>query len=75
MTCHDLERGGADVSSSPGHVSVGAGWTDVNALSVLNSAYRQVVFWNGRADSLWALNAVVAESSTTLNGNRLLRRT
>jgi len=71
VTCHDLERGGADVSSSPGHVSVGAGWTDVNALSVLNSAYRQVVFWNGRADSLWALNAIVAESATTLNGNRL----
>lgn len=71
VTCHDLERGGADVSSSPGHVSVGAGWTDVNALSVLNSAYRQVVFWNGRADSLWALNAMVAESTTTLNGNRL----
>jgi len=71
VTCHDLARGGADVSSSPGHVSVGAGWTDVNALSVLNSAYRQVVFWNGRADSLWALNAIVAESSTTLNGNRL----
>jgi cytochrome c peroxidase len=29
------------------------------------------VFWNGRADSLWALNVVVAESATTLNGNRL----
>ena len=55
----------------PGHVSVGAGWTDVNALGVVNSAYRQVVFWNGRADSLWALNVVVAESATTMNGNRL----
>jgi cytochrome c peroxidase len=70
-TCHDLEYGGVDVSSSPGHVSVGAGWTDVNALSVINSPYRQVVFWNGRADSLWALNVIVAESSTTMNGNRL----
>ena len=64
-------HGGADTSSSPGHVSVGAGWTDVNALSVLNSAYRLVVFWNGRADSLWALNVLVAESPTTMNGNRL----
>ena len=26
---------------------------------------------NGRLDSLWALNVVVAESTTTMNGNRL----
>ena len=70
-TCHDLGRAGVDTTSIPGHVSVGAGWTDVNALAVVNSAYRPVVFWNGRADSLWALNVVVAESATTLNGNRL----
>jgi cytochrome c peroxidase len=70
-TCHDLRRAGVDTTSMPGHVSVGAGWTDVNALAVVNSAYRPVVFWNGRADSLWALNVVVAESATTLNGNRL----
>jgi cytochrome c peroxidase len=72
-TCHDLSRAGVDTTPppAPGHVSVGAGWTDVNALPVVNSAYRQVVFWNGRADSLWALNVVVAESPTTLNGNRL----
>jgi cytochrome c peroxidase len=70
-TCHDLTRAGVDTTSVPGHVSVGAGWTDVNALAVVNSAYRNVVFWNGRADSLWALNVVVAESPTTMNGNRL----
>jgi cytochrome c peroxidase len=70
-SCHDLGRAGIDTASVPGHVSVGAGWTDVNALAVVNAAYRPVVFWNGRADSLWALNAVVAESPTTLNGNRL----
>ena len=70
-TCHDLGRAGVDTTSIPGHVSVGAGWTDVNALAVVNSAYRPVVFWNGRADSLWALNVVVAESATTLNGSRL----
>jgi cytochrome c peroxidase len=70
-TCHDLLHGGVDTTSIPGHVSVGAGWTDVNALPTLNSAYRMVVFWNGRADSLWALNVLVAESGTTMNGNRL----
>jgi len=70
-SCHDLGRAGVDTASSPGSVSVGAGWTDVNALAVVNSAYRNVVFWNGRADSLWALNVIVAESRTTMNGNRL----
>jgi cytochrome c peroxidase len=70
-TCHDLGRGGIDDSSVPGNVSVGAGVTDVNALPVINSAYRKAVFWNARLDSLWGLNLVVAESDTTLNGNRL----
>jgi cytochrome c peroxidase len=70
-TCHDPARGGGDATSLPGHVSVGAGWTDVNSLTTVNSAYRQLVFWNGRIDSLWGLNVVVAESATTMNGNRL----
>jgi cytochrome c peroxidase len=71
-SCHDLGRGGADVLSVPGNVSsIGAGVTDVNALPVINAAYHRTVFWNGRSDSLWSLNVVVAESPTTLNGNRL----
>lgn len=70
-TCHDLNHMGIDVSSRPGNVSSGAGWTDVNSLSTVNSAYSHLVFWNGRADSLWGLSALVAESGTTMNGNRL----
>jgi cytochrome c peroxidase len=70
-TCHDPGQGGVDTTSVPGNVSVGAGWTDVNALPTVNAAYHQVLFWNGRADSLWSLNVVVAESPTTMNGNRL----
>jgi cytochrome c peroxidase len=70
-TCHDPSHAGTDRTSVPGNVSVGAGWTDVNALPVVNAAYRNVVFWNGRADSLWALNVAVAESGTTMGGNRL----
>lgn len=70
--CHDLARAGVDTASSPGHVSVGAGQTDVNALAVVNAAYLPVMFWNGRADSLWALNAIVGESATTMNGHRLM---
>jgi cytochrome c peroxidase len=70
-SCHDLGRAGVDVTSTPGNVSSGAGWTDVNALSTVNSAYQHLFFWNGRVDSLWALSAGVAESATTMNGNRL----
>ena len=70
-TCHDVRRGGVDISSAPGNVSVGAGVTDVNAQPTINAGYRKTVFWNGRLDSLWGLNLVVAESGTTLNGNRL----
>ncbi|HVZ74775.1 MAG TPA: cytochrome c peroxidase [Polyangia bacterium] len=70
-TCHDLARMGIDDTSVPDDVSAGAGWTDVNALSVVNSAYQRLFFSNGRVDSLWALAATVAESPTTMNGDRL----
>jgi cytochrome c peroxidase len=70
-SCHDLAGMGVDVASTPGNVSSGAGWTDVNALSTVNSAYQHLFFWNGRVDSLWALAFAVAESPTTMNGNRL----
>jgi cytochrome c peroxidase len=70
-TCHDLSRMGIDLSSTPNNVSSGAGWTDVNALATVNSAYQRLFFTNGRADSSWALNAAVAESGTTMNGDRL----
>jgi cytochrome c peroxidase len=71
VSCHDLGRMGIDTQSTPGNVSSGAGWTDVNALSVVDAAYQHLYFWNGRADSLWSLAFAVAESGTTMNGNRL----
>jgi cytochrome c peroxidase len=70
-SCHDAGHAGIDATSTPGDVSEGAGWTDVNALSVVNSAYNDLWFRNGRADSSWALGVGVAESPTTMNGNRL----
>ena len=70
-TCHDLSRAGADVSSVPNNVSAGAGWTDVNAPAIVGSAFQHLLFLNGRADSGWALAVAVAESPTTMNGNRL----
>ena len=70
-SCHELDRAGADTASVPGNVSSGAGWSDVNALAIVNAAYQRLFTWNGRADSLWSQAFAVAENPTTMNGNRL----
>ena len=70
VSCHDPARGGVDVSSVPGHVSVGAGMADTNALSSFNTAHYTLPFWNGRVDSLWA-QAAVASEGALMNGTRL----
>ena len=69
--CHDPARGGADATSVPGNVSQGAGLYDVNAPATVNAAYHGVLFWDARADSLWAAAAHEAESPVAMNGNRL----
>jgi cytochrome c peroxidase len=70
-TCHDPEQGGGDVTSVPRHVSVGAGWYDVNGQQTLNVGHYRYLYWNGRADSLWAQAAQVMESPVSVNGDRL----
>ena len=70
-TCHDLARGGTDSTSVPGHVSVGAGWYDVNAQTTLNAAHYPLKYWNGRYESLvWQITSV-AESFVSMNGTRI----
>lgn len=70
-SCHDPSRAGADFTSSPGHVSVGAGWYDVNSQQTVNAAQYRLLYWNGRSDSLWGQAAAVMESDVSMNGNRL----
>ena len=70
-TCHDPSRAGSDFTSVPNHVSIGAGWYDVNAQQTVNAAYYRIIYWNGRNDSLWAQIIAVAESFVSLGGNRL----
>lgn len=70
-TCHDLRRAGTDSTSVPGHVSVGAGWYDVNAQSTVNAAFYPFKYWNGRYESLVWQIASVAESTVSMNGTRL----
>lgn len=70
-SCHNPQHAGADTSSSPGHVSVGAGWYDVNGQQSVNAAYYDLLYWNGRSDSLWSQSFAVIESAVSMNGNRL----
>lgn len=71
VTCHDLGNGTIDDTSSPGNVSIGAGWFDVNAQPALNAAFYQVSFWNGRVDSLWAQALAATEGGVSSNSTRL----
>jgi cytochrome c peroxidase len=70
-TCHDPLRAGSDFTSVPGHVSVGAGWYDVNGQQTVNAAQYKLLYWNGRSDSLWSQAAAVMESGVSVNGTRL----
>ena len=72
-SCHDVTRGGADhTASPPGNiVSFGGGAYDLNSQQAVNSAFNELVYWNGRNDSLWSQIVAVAESHVSVNGSRL----
>ena len=69
VTCHDLRHGGIDPSSVPGNTSLGGTWDNVNATSVFNDAFRPLLFWGSRADSLWAQPPGSIEAS--MGSNRM----
>ena len=70
-SCHDPRRAGADFTSVPNAVSIGAGWYDVNSQQTVNAAYYRIWYWNGRNDSLWAQVVAVTESPVSMASNRL----
>ncbi|HEY4187935.1 MAG TPA: cytochrome c peroxidase [Polyangia bacterium] len=70
-TCHDLGNAGIDDTSTPGNVSIGAGWFDVNAQPTMNAAFYNLSFWNGRTDSLWAQALGATEGGVSMNSSRL----
>ncbi|MCC6998470.1 MAG: hypothetical protein IT370_27915 [Deltaproteobacteria bacterium] len=72
-TCHDVTASGSDITMAPlGHaVSFGAGAYDVNGQQTVNAGYLDLVYWNGRVDTLWAQIVAVAESPVSMNGTRL----
>lgn len=71
-SCHDVTKGGSDHTDVPGNVvSFGAGAYDVNGQQSINSAYNDIVYWNGRNDSLWSQIVAVVESHVSVNGSRM----
>jgi cytochrome c peroxidase len=69
--CHDPARGGTDHESEPNDISIGAGWFNVNAPSVINSAYWDLFFLNGRGDNLWTVSIAATEAKVAYNSDRL----
>jgi cytochrome c peroxidase len=70
-SCHQVDRAGADHTSVPRHVSIGAGAYDVNGQQTLNAAHYPLLYWNGRSDSLWSQILAVVESDVSMGGDRL----
>ena len=70
-TCHNPARAGADFTSTPAHVSIGAGWYDVNSQQTLNAGFWTLMYWNGRNDSVWSQIVAVTESFVSMASNRL----
>ena len=65
-TCHDPARAFADGRAR----AQGAGLGPRNTPSLLNAAYQRWLFWDGRADSLWAQALQPLERDIEMNGDR-----
>ncbi len=66
-TCHSPFYGFADVEAT----SLGVDRGTRNAPTLLNVAYNQWHFWDGRADSLWAQALIALEGEKEQAGTRL----
>ncbi len=66
-TCHSPFHGFADVEAT----SLGAGRGTRNAPTLLNAAYNQWQFWDGRTDTLWSQALVALEGEVEQAGTRL----
>ncbi|MBL8115592.1 MAG: cytochrome-c peroxidase [Acidobacteria bacterium] len=66
-TCHDPAKGWSDGRE----VAKGKSETTRHTQSVLNAAYQRWLFWDGRADSLWAQAGKPIEDPREMAGSRL----
>ena len=65
-TCHDPLTGFMDGAQ----VAAGIGLADRNSPTVWNAAYQRWLFWDGRADSLWAQALQPIENPVEMGGER-----
>jgi cytochrome c peroxidase len=66
-TCHSPFHGFADVEAT----SLGAGRGTRNAPTLLNVAYNEWQFWDGRSDTLWSQALIALEGEKEQAGTRL----
>ncbi len=66
-TCHDPAKGWSDGRE----VAKGRSETTRHTQTVLNAAYQRWLFWDGRADSLWAQAGKPIEDPREMAGSRL----
>ena len=45
--------------------------TSVNSQQTINSGFADIIYWNGRNDTLWSQIVAVVESYVSINGSRL----
>jgi cytochrome c peroxidase len=73
-TCHDPAAGFIDARTSPGNnVSLAASWGTRNTPTLINVAFFDFLFWDGRADSLWLQAIRPLDAHAEQNISRLAR--
>jgi len=65
-TCHDPDTGFVDGAQT----AMGLGAAERNSPTVWNAAYQRWLFWDGRADSLWAQALQPLENPVEMGGER-----
>ena len=61
-----------DIRSKPGNVSLGIDWGTRNTPTVVNSAFYEWWYWEGRADTLWGQAVGAIQNPTQQAVSRLL---
>lgn len=69
-TCHDPAKGFADALPLPRPIPSGAPRGERHTLSILDAAFARWLFWDGRADSLWAQAVQPIERPLEMGGSR-----
>ncbi|MFZ5628328.1 MAG: cytochrome-c peroxidase [Spirochaetota bacterium] len=70
VTCHVPSFGWADNNSNPNNVSLGAGLTNRNSPTVLNTSFNTYSTWTGGTDSVWAVMRPGVEAAANQNFSR-----